>query len=314
LPKTRCVVIGATGHIGSWLVPRLVAGGHDVVAVSRGEREPYHPDDAWHHVQRLQSNREAPGFEEGIADLDADVVIDLICFDLASAKRLVDVLRERVGLFLHCGTLWVHGVPDLVPYDETVVRRPFGEYGIRKAEIERYLIDEAAHGFPAAVLHPGHITGPGWRPINPAGNLNIGVFERLARGDAVLLPDDGSARLQHVHADDVAQAFQCAIDRPASAIGEAFHIAACQPVTMIEYARAVADWFDATPNLHFLPLAEWERQADPEDARITRDHVLHSPWASIDKASNLLAFQPRFTALSAVWDAVQRLDSLVVGE
>jgi nucleoside-diphosphate-sugar epimerase len=30
---SRVVVIGATGHIGTYLVPRLVAGGHEVIAV-----------------------------------------------------------------------------------------------------------------------------------------------------------------------------------------------------------------------------------------------------------------------------------------
>ena len=34
----RVVVIGATGHIGTYLVPRLVRAGHEVVAISRGER------------------------------------------------------------------------------------------------------------------------------------------------------------------------------------------------------------------------------------------------------------------------------------
>ena len=35
---SRVVVIGATGHIGSYLVPRLVRGGHEVIAMSRGIR------------------------------------------------------------------------------------------------------------------------------------------------------------------------------------------------------------------------------------------------------------------------------------
>ena len=33
----RIVVIGATGHIGTFLVPRLVERGHKVVALSRGD-------------------------------------------------------------------------------------------------------------------------------------------------------------------------------------------------------------------------------------------------------------------------------------
>ncbi len=40
----RVAAIGATCHVGSYLVPRLVRAGHDVVAVSRGRRESYHPD------------------------------------------------------------------------------------------------------------------------------------------------------------------------------------------------------------------------------------------------------------------------------
>ena len=47
---------------------------------------------------------------------------------------------------------------------------------------------------------PGHIVGPGWTPINPAGNLNLGVFEALAAGREIQLPDLGLATLHHVHA------------------------------------------------------------------------------------------------------------------
>ena len=44
---SRVVVIGATGHIGTYLVPRLVRGGHEVIAMSRGERDPYHASAQW---------------------------------------------------------------------------------------------------------------------------------------------------------------------------------------------------------------------------------------------------------------------------
>jgi uncharacterized protein YbjT (DUF2867 family) len=32
----RIVVIGGTGHVGSYLVPRLTRNGHEVVSLSRG--------------------------------------------------------------------------------------------------------------------------------------------------------------------------------------------------------------------------------------------------------------------------------------
>jgi uncharacterized protein YbjT (DUF2867 family) len=47
----RVVVIGATGHIGTYLVPRLLAAGHQVVALSRGQREPYQGGAGWGAVR-----------------------------------------------------------------------------------------------------------------------------------------------------------------------------------------------------------------------------------------------------------------------
>jgi len=285
-----------------------VNSGHEVVAVSRGARRPYHDSPEWESVERVTLDRmdaERDGsFGTTIAGLGGDAVIDLICFDLDSAKNLVNSLRERIEIFVHCGSLWVHGVPRERPYDETVPREPFGEYGIQKAQIESFLLEAAAEGFPASVLHPGHITGPGWAPINPAGNLDTSVFDSLARGERIALPDEGSATLQHVHADDVAHAFALALSHREAAVGEAFHVAAAEPVSMRDYAAAAASWFGRDANLDFLPWDEWRMTVSERDAEITRDHILHSPDASIEKARSLLGFEPRYSAIAAARDAV----------
>jgi uncharacterized protein YbjT (DUF2867 family) len=55
----RVIVIGATGHVGTYLVPRLVEAGHDVIAVSRGRAEPYRSHRAWQSVDRRQIDRDA---------------------------------------------------------------------------------------------------------------------------------------------------------------------------------------------------------------------------------------------------------------
>jgi hypothetical protein len=76
--------------VGTFLIPRLVEAGYEVVNVSRGRREPYRPHAAWKQVQHLQADRgaeEASGvFTRKIADLEADVLIDMICFTEASAR------------------------------------------------------------------------------------------------------------------------------------------------------------------------------------------------------------------------------------
>ncbi len=308
----RTVVIGATGHIGSYLVPRLVAAGHQVVAVSRGEHEPYHTDPAWRAVERVTLDRraeEAAGtFGRRVAALKGEVVVDLICFTPEQCKQVVDALAGHVGHFLLCGTIWVHGPTEVAPTDETRPRRPFGEYGIAKAAIEALLLERAARaGFPATVLHPGHIVGEGWRPINPQGNLNVQVFEALAAGEPVSLPDRGLSTLHHVHADDVAQAFERAIAVRDKSVGQAFHVVSPAALTLYGFARAAAGWWGREAELRRLPWQEWRRTVSEEDARLTLDHLAHSPCASIEKARRLLGYAPRYTSLEAVREAVQWL-------
>ncbi len=43
----KVVIIGGAGHVGTYLVPRLVEAGHRVVNVSRGVARPYRPHAAW---------------------------------------------------------------------------------------------------------------------------------------------------------------------------------------------------------------------------------------------------------------------------
>jgi nucleoside-diphosphate-sugar epimerase len=96
---------------------------------------------------------------------------------LESAQQLVEAVRGQVAHFLHCGTIWVHGPGIEVPTREEQARAPFGDYGCRKAAIESYLLTEARrNSFPATVLHPGHLVGPGWVPINPTANFNPRIF------------------------------------------------------------------------------------------------------------------------------------------
>ncbi|MEV1000137.1 NAD-dependent epimerase/dehydratase family protein [Nonomuraea sp. NPDC050202] len=308
----RIVVIGGSGHIGTYLIPRLVAAGHEVVNVSRGKREPYTPHGAWQRVTTVVADREAEEadgtFGRRIAELGGDVVIDLICFTETSARAIADALAGRVRHFLHCGTIWVHGPSAQVPTTEAAERAPFGEYGIQKAAIEAHLLDRAhREGFPVTIIHPGHITGPGWVPVNPAGNVNPEVFQKLAEGSEVALPNLGMETVQHVHADDVARLFMDAMASPSAAVGESFHSVATTALTLRGFAEAVAGWFGRQARLAFLPWEEWKGTVPEFDAQVTYDHILHSPHCSMEKAGRLLGHRPRYTSLEAVSEAVDWL-------
>jgi nucleoside-diphosphate-sugar epimerase len=219
---------------------------------------------------------EAAGtFGAKIRQLRPHCVIDLTAFTLESTQQLVEALRGHVQQFLHCGTIWVHGPGVEVPVtEEQQPRCPISDYGVRKAAVEAYLLDEARRNrFPATVLHPGHLVGTGWVPLNPAANFNPAVFADLAAGREIALPNLGRETLHHVHADDVAQAFVKAMRNWSVAVGECFHVVSPAAVSMAGYAEVVAGWFGRKARIRFLPWEEWRATVSEKDAGITWDHI-----------------------------------------
>src|SRR5262249_46283322 len=158
-----------------------------------------------------------------------------------------------------------------------------------------YLLAEAKRtGFPATVLRAGHIVGPGYNPLNPAGHFNPHVFEQLARGEELCLANFGLETVHHVHAADVAQGFMRAISHWSTGVGKKFNIVSPAAISLRGYAEAVASWFGKEAKLKFLPWEEWRSTVSEEEAAATWDHVMHSPNASIAKAQKLIDYNPRY--------------------
>jgi len=306
------VIIGGSGHVGTYLVPLLIESGFNVTNVTRGQRAPYFPHPAWRAVTNVVADREAEeregGFGARIAALKPDIVIDMVCFTRASAEHLVTALRGRIQHLLHTGTIWVHGPSVVVPTTEEAPRRPYGSYGVQKAEIEAFLLDTARReNFPVTIVHPGHIVGRGWAPLNPAGNFNTTVFAAIQRGDTLSLPNFGLETVHHVHADDVAQMFMRAIARWSVSVGEAFHTVSAGALTLRGYAAAMFAYFGQETKLAYLPWNEWKAQTDVTDADATYEHISRSPNCSVAKAERMLGYVPRYTSLEAVQESVSAL-------
>ena len=308
----RIVVIGGSGHVGTYLLPALVARGHEVVNVSRGAASPYRDHAAWRAVEQVKADRKAEdaegSFGEHIASLGADVVVDMIAFELASVQQLANALRGRVEQYLFCSSIWVYGHATTVPSVESDPTNPIDDYGTRKAAIERWLMQQARKdGFPATSFRPGHIVGHGWVPINPQANANPDVFSQIARGEELALPNLGLEMLHHVHADDVAHWVLCAIENQAASIGEVFNTVSAQALTLRGYAEAMFRWFEQEPRLAYLPFDEWKRSLSQSDAHTSWGHVMRSSCVSIEKSRVRLGYTPRHSSLEAIQASVEAL-------
>ena len=308
----RIVVIGGSGHVGTFLVPRLVRAGHAVINLTRGARSPYIDDEVWSDVEQVAVDREAEDaagtFGKRVAALEADVVVDMICFTPDSAAALVKELRGHSGHLIHCGTIWRYGPSVKQPMREDDTSPPIGEYGTQKAAIAELLAAETASGgLITTVLQPGHISGPGWTPIGPLGNLDPGVWYALSAGQEIAVPGLGAELMHHVHADDVAQAFQLAVEHRDAAAGESFNVVAPSALTARGFLAIAAGWFGQTAKIRSVTWAEFRSGTTAEFADASWGHLSRSQYASIEKARTLLGYAPAFEPEAAVLDGIRWL-------
>ena len=207
-PLSRVLVVGATGHVGGWLVPDLVRAGHEVVAFSRGTSSPTATDAAWDSVERWSTATPSTPTARSPTR----------CCRPPRRRGRHGLLRAGVGAgagrrpgrpgrrLVMCGTIWVHGATVVAPIRESDPRRPYGEYGVQKAAIERIVLASRRAGGRAA---PGpHQRARGGTSSTRSATSTRRCGRRSPRGEQLAVPIDGVATMDHVHAADVAAAFE----------------------------------------------------------------------------------------------------------
>lgn len=91
----KAIVIGAAGHIGTYLTPMLVKGGYETIAITRSMSRPYVEDPAWGRVERVLLDRNNDsGFMKKQKAMEPDIIVDLVNFNIAETRKIVESFKE----------------------------------------------------------------------------------------------------------------------------------------------------------------------------------------------------------------------------
>jgi UDP-glucose 4-epimerase len=234
----RTMVTGGAGFIGSNLVDRLLAEGHQVDVVddfSTGSLHNlaparasagraltiHHLDIAAPAVVELMARHRPELVFHLAAQADVRVSVARPAFDatvnIVGSLNVLEGARqaetERVVFAASGGTLYGDPAPEDLPVRESHPQQPLSPYGVSKKSVIDYLVAyRELHALEFCALALGNVYGPRQDPHGEAGVVAI-FAERLLRGEPVTVFGDGEQTRDFVFVDDVVDAFVRAATR-----------------------------------------------------------------------------------------------------
>ena len=296
------LVIGGTGVISRAVVAELLARGHAVTIVTRGQSDVR----VSAGVEWLRQDRtDASGFARLFASRAYDAVVDMISFDARDAAQTLTVFRGTAGRIMVVSSVAVYRRPlRSVPTREDAEllwEDPAFDYGYRKAEMERYLRTEIADGVPVTIVRPSLTFGPGARNVGVL-RQNAGILARIRGGKPLVMFGDGTSPWSFSTAADVARAMVDLLGSPAAA-GQAFHLASQERTIWRDLYEEFGRVAGAAPRYEYLPARTlWE--ADP--ARFAHLYFEKSHPGLFD-TQKLLGALPGFQWRDSLTDCVRTL-------
>lgn len=228
----RVLVTGAFGFVGTAVVNRLVAAGHDVVALTHGDPNAHRPKTAAAEI--VHGDVLTPGdMARAVAEVDAVCHLAAMTrvresFELPDLYFAVNVDGTRNVLeavqgearrrneplrLVHASTGAVYGTAERQPIAEDAPPAPTSPYGESKLAADRHLLSCADDMLGVVILRAFNIAGSvGGRADRDLTRI-IPKAIAVARGEADILQvnGDGRAVRDFVHVDDLADAYVAAL-------------------------------------------------------------------------------------------------------
>lgn len=302
----KVFVTGATGFIGSNLVQYLLNSGQTVNILARSESKarPFLELGAnliQGEITDYQALQAGLGGVEVVYHLAGklfapDVPLkEYYRIHKEGTRVLLDCCQRqsRIKRFIHISTTGVLGASDELPRDENASCNPTNAYEDSKWKAELQVREAIQQGFPAVIIRPGLVYGPG--DLHLLGffrMIKYGLFRPIGKKPVWLHP---------IYIDDLNQAiFYCS--HSSQAIGECFHIAGQAPVTIAQLASTIAAAFGKRLPNGYIPLPLATALAVIGDmlpnniksfAPLTRsrlEFLIHSRVYNVTKAMRILNF------------------------
>ncbi|MEI6557143.1 MAG: NAD-dependent epimerase/dehydratase family protein [Rhodospirillaceae bacterium] len=265
----RYLVTGGCGFIGSHLVERLLADGHEVTVLddlSTGKSD--HLAEAaaliFGDVADPQAVADAMAGQDGCFHLAAIASVERSRDDWArthqvnlggtinvfdAARRVAD---EPVPV-VFASSAAIYGDNPAVPLAEDAEPRPLTAYCVDKLAGEHYArVADRIHGVPVTGFRFFNVYGPRQHPASPYSGVISLFAARIRRGEPVTVFGDGELVRDFVYVGDVIQYLTAAMAQPMPG-APVFNVCTGTATSLNDLARLVAELLGTDTGLQSAP-------------------------------------------------------------
>ncbi len=300
----KICIVGGTGNISQSIVQLLLKHGHEVMCFNRGQRTTI--PDGVRLIQGDRRNRE--DFEQKMQAEKFDAAIDMICFNAEDAESSVRAFRG-VGWFVQTSTTCTYGIKyDYFPVEETHPLRPNTEYGRNKvAADDVYLAAYHHEKFPAIIIKPSTTYGPVQGMLRQIC-WDFSWIDRVKKGKPIIVCGDGFALHQHMHVDDIAQAFAGVIGKE-NTIGQTYNAVNRGYVTWADYHYLAGKILGKEVELVGVPFEDLRRLNVPNSGILEDEFAFNAYYSSEKLSRDVPEFHPQISleqGMAQVFEVMER--------
>ena len=298
----QTLVTGATGLLGSWLVPRLMAAGADVLCLVRdwAPQSELVRSGTLERVKVIRGDvRKRDTLERALGEYEIESVFHLAAqtivgianrnpvstfeSNIQGAWNLLEACRRSptVRSIVIASSDKAYGDQKVLPYTEEAAVAGSHPYDVSKSCADLLAQAYAAsYGLPVAVTRCGNFYGGGdlnWNRVVP------GTIRSIIRGERPVIRSDGQFVRDYLYVEDAVGAYMLLAERlaaDASLRGMAFNFSNEIQLTVIDLVRRILGRMGSTlePEIRGEAVNEIRRQ-----------------YLSAERARRLLQWAPQFT-------------------
>ncbi|MFI3166622.1 MAG: NAD-dependent epimerase/dehydratase family protein [Bacillota bacterium] len=295
----KILILGGTGVISSQIVQEAVNAGHDVTVFNRGMRNVSMPDG----VKVIVGDRkETADFHAKMNALDIDVVIDMISFNVADAKELLDLFGAKCKQIITTSSSSAYQRPyKSFPVSENSEQLTYDDsfaYGFNKAEMDRFMQTQMGkYNAGITIIRPSLTFGTGSQTVGTF-RQNRNIARRIANGKPVVMVGEGVIPWTFTFAGDLAKAYVlcCGNDKT---YNDFYHITNTQVVVWEDLYRAIGKTVGKEPKFYYISSALL-RKIYPTVCTHLNYEKVHCAVFSNEKIQKVIDYKPQISLQDGV--------------